>query len=173
VPPDRLPTSHLTNSHELTFRNIIGSLSSENGAISAELCVYGLTDDIAVFGAPDDHDECQRYEEFTAAAAMTIGKLSDAAAPPPLLGLDADPAAFISALEERERHHAHALAAYLLSLECEWQPCTMHNGGRFLTILDGADGIKGGMSGSPIININGEAIGLVSTGGAGFNVNPS
>ena len=59
--------------------------------------VAGRHPDIAVFGAPDGHNECERYEEFTAAEAITIGKLPDAAAPPPLLGLDADPAAFISA----------------------------------------------------------------------------
>ena len=129
-----------------------------------------------MFGAPDGqelYDEFAEYERFTA-AAMTIGKLPDVAAPPQLLGLDADPAAFISALEERASHDVDAsAAAYILSLDEEWQPCTVRNGGRFLAICDGADHVEGGMSGSPIINTNGDAIGLVSTSGAGFSMNPS
>jgi hypothetical protein len=175
VPPESVPTPHLANSNELYIPNVIGSLFSEQGAISAELYVYSLTDDIAVFGAPDIqelYDECAEYEQFTA-AAMTIGKLSDIAAPPQLLGLDADPAAFLSALEERRQYQARTEAAFILSLDGEWLPCTVHNSGRFLAICDGADHVKGGMSGSPIINTNGDAIGLISTSGAGFSLNPS
>ena len=60
-----------------------------------------------------------------------------------------------------------------MSLDGEWQPCTVHNGGRYLMTCDGADRIRGGMSGSPIIDTNGDAIGLVSTGGENDNLNPS
>jgi hypothetical protein len=49
---------------------------------------------------------------------------------------------------------------------------TLHNGGRFLSIkLEG--GVKRGMSGSPIIDVNGAAIGLISTSGGELSWNPS
>lgn len=63
--------------------------------------------------------------------------------------------------------------AFMLALDGEWQSCTVYNGGRFLVVRDGAGSIKSGMSGSPIIGINGAAIGLVSTGGTAMNMNPS
>src|SRR5450631_1329141 len=56
-------------------------------------------------------------------------------------------------------------AAWVLSLDRKWQPCLIHNGGRFLSIKDRK--IEGGMSGSPIIDANGAAIGLISTGSGG------
>ena len=63
--------------------------------------------------------------------------------------------------------------AFMLSVDGEWQSCTLYNGGRFLVIRDGAADIKSGMSGSPIVDTNGAAVGLISTGGAAGNMNPS
>jgi hypothetical protein len=58
----------------------------------------------------------------------------------------------------------------VLSLDGEWQSCTVHNGGRFLRITNhGKNSIKGGMSGSPIIDATGAAIGLISTGDGDMN----
>ncbi len=174
VPSDRIPTPHLSNgASELTFPNIIGPLGG-TPTICGELCVYSLTDDIAAFCEPEGglEDEYMQYVDFTDAAAMKIGKLPDRATPP-RPDLDAGQAAFNSRLEEREQDDAHTEAAFILSLDGEWQPCTVHNGGRYLTICDGADQIRGGMSGSPIIDTNGDAIGLVSTGGEDSNLNPS
>ena len=161
---------HLTNSSELTFDGFIGSLFSKQGTIAAELCVYSLVDDIAAFGAPDTRDdlyECAEYEQFTA-TAMTIGKLPDRAAPRQPRSVQR-----LSIHGWRKNGDAHTEAAFILSLDGEWQPCTVHNGGRYLTICDGADQIRGGMSGSPIIDTKGDAVGLVSTGGEDSNLNPS
>ncbi|QIG97525.1 trypsin-like peptidase domain-containing protein [Bradyrhizobium sp. 6(2017)] len=167
------PSPHLANSPtELAYPNIIGPLASNKQTIWAELAFDNLADDVAVFAAPDGqelYDELADYEAFTA-AAMIIGKLPDVVAPS-LPGIDADPTAFASALEEWTRHDADAsVVAYVLSLNGEWQRCTVRNGGRFLRIVNQAGNhIIGGMSGSPIIDENGGVIGLVSTGDGDMN----
>ena len=48
----------------------------------------------------------------------------------------------------------------------------VHNGGRFLWIKTD-HGFQSGMSGSPIINDSGAAIGIVSTSGGDANIAPS
>ncbi|SDJ17589.1 MULTISPECIES: hypothetical protein [Bradyrhizobium] len=158
LPLERLPTPHLANSiNEYTFEDIIGPLHAKKLTIWGELCMFNLTDDVAAFAAPDDqelYDQCARYEEFTGAAAMALGKSPDVLAP-----------------HLWEDHPG--TTAFTLSLKGEWQCCTVYNNGRLLVITEGADAIKGGMSGSPIIDINGAAIGLVSTGSDSHNKNPS
>jgi hypothetical protein len=153
-PRFRYPKPHLANSiGELTFPKIIGPLGSKERTIWAELCTLSLIDDVAVFAAPDGQelsDRCDEYETFTR-AAITIGK-PPAVIPP--YQWDATP----------------GTAAFVLSLEGEWQRCTVHNGGRFLRITNQRDNhIRGGMSGSPIITETGAAIGLISTGDGAMN----
>ena len=62
VPDDRLPTPHLWNGpRELAFPDFIGPVG-DTPTIRGELCVYGLTDDIAAFSVPssDIEDEYER-----------------------------------------------------------------------------------------------------------------
>jgi hypothetical protein len=156
LPRYRIPRPHLANSvPELTFRNALGPLASKQRTIWAELCAISLTDDFAAFSEPDAqvlNEQHEQYEKFTE-PAMTIGK------PPEVV-------------EPNEWRITPGMAAWVLSLDCEWQPCTVHNGGRFLSIkLEG--GIKRGMFGSPIIDANGAAIGLISTSGDELSWNPS
>jgi hypothetical protein len=144
------PTPHLANSvSELTYKKFIGPLTAKKRAIWSELVVDSLTDDIAVFAAPDGqelYDQCDAYEAFTAAAAITLGN---------------SPAIIASYLW----NETPGTPAFVLSLHGEWQRCTVHNGGRFLRITNQiGNHIIGGMSGSPIIDNNGAAIGLISTG---------
>ena len=55
--------------------------------------------------------------------------------------------------------------AFLLSLNNQWFPCMVrHAPNGMLSIYDAANGIAGGMSGSPIIAENGTAIGIVCLG---------
>ena len=139
VPREGIPTPHLWNgASELTFENLIGPLGAEP-SIWGELCVYGLTDDIAVFGEPagDLEDEFERYVEFTDEAALVIADAPDVGTETP---------------------------AFVLSLDGTWQRCTALNDGRFLRISSAARIIETGMSGSPIVDENGAAIGLISTG---------
>jgi hypothetical protein len=61
-----------------------------------------------------------------------------------------------------------------LSTASEWQPCVVYNGGRFLT-LKTEHKIEDGMSGSPIIDDKGAAIGVISTardGDFNFDLGP-
>jgi hypothetical protein len=156
LPRDRIPTPNLANSvPELTFPDIIGKLASRRTTIWAQLCAFSLTDDFAVFSEPDGqelYEQCEEYKKFTK-VAVTIGKPPDA-------------------VEFYKWKATPGTAAWVLSLDREWQHCTVHNNGRFLSIqLDG--GVKGGMSGSPIIDANGAAIGLISTSGGDLSLNPS
>jgi hypothetical protein len=148
LPRSRYPRPHLANGlSELTFPKIIGPLGSKERTFWGELCAISLTDDLAVFCEPDGQalwDQCAEYEAFTETAIM-IGKPPDALA---------------SYLWKSDP----GMAAFVLSLDGEWRACTVHNGGRFLSIING--GVKGGMSGSPIINADGVAIGVISTSDA-------
>jgi hypothetical protein len=157
LPRRRDPRPHLGNSiNELTYPNFVGPLGAKHGTVWAELCTLSLTDDIAVFGAPDNQelsDQADQYVAFTATAIQ----------------IAASPAA----VEPYKWHALPGAPAWVLSLDGDWLRCTVHNGGRWLT-LDGVP-IKSGMSGSPILNADGAAIGLISTGNEGFgrNTHPS
>jgi hypothetical protein len=156
LPRKTWPDPHLANSvRELTFLKFIGPLGAKHGTIWSELCVLNLTDDIAVFGEPDWQfdKEGKRYEKFTT-TALSVG------ASPPIV-------------PPYQWDKVPGSKGFVLSLDRKWLPCTIHNTGRFLT-LDGVK-IEGGMSGSPILNADGAAIGVISTGneGRGNNTHPS
>jgi hypothetical protein len=160
APLEQLPRPHLANSSsELAFKGMIGRLSSKRQTIWAELCVFGLTDDVAVFAAPDAQDlpdQNAQYERFTNAATMIgIGRPPSLSAP-------------INGKPRRGRPHGCSRST------ANWRSCVVHSTGRFLSITSGARGIiEGGMSGSPIIDTYGAAIGLVSTGDYSLNRHPS
>jgi hypothetical protein len=144
LPRSRYPSPHLANGvDELTIPRIMGPLGSKR-AIWAELCVLSLTDDLAVFTGPDGQEHSDRhhdYEQFTA-TAIPVGE------PPPI-----DPSC--------EWGGVPGAPAWVLSLDCSWLPCTVYGNSRFLTVR-GAK-IRRGMSGSPIVDAAGAAIGLIST----------
>ncbi len=144
------PRPHLANSAtELTVPNFLGVIGGEQ-TIWCELAVDNLIDDLAVFAAPDDQElseQCERFELFTAdATALKLGQAPEVVA---------------SYLWET----MPGAPAWVLSLDGEWRPCTVHNGGRFLTIDHPAQLVESGMSGSPIIDAQGAAIGVISTTG--------
>jgi hypothetical protein len=147
LPAERLPTPHLANGiRELTFPEFIGSLAKRaKQTIWGELCVFSLTDDVAAFREPDGQElykQAAEYGEFIDAVAFKIG------APPPLV-------------PPYKWKTVPGTPAWVLSLDCTWMPCTVHTNGRFLTTR--GTKIESGMSGSPILNANGAAIGLIST----------
>ena len=55
-------------------------------------------------------------------------------------------------------------SARVLSLDGEWIECTVTASAQWLGV-DQEELVAGGMSGSPILSLDGRAIGLVSTGG--------
>ncbi len=166
-----IPRPHLANgTTELTFPKIIGALSDRKARmIWGELCVASITDDLAVLRAPDDGDpilnvECTEYKKFTKPAI----RIARPPAPAQYLNVPRKDLAALGLQFDPD-----PMAAFILSLDGEWQSCAVQNTGRFLIIGDGGENIKSGMSGSPIINIDGAAIGLVSTGDRTLNMHPS
>jgi Trypsin-like peptidase domain len=141
--PD-FPTCH-SSSHteERTYKALLGSLG-EKPAVWAECLFADPIGDVAVLGPPDDQqpsDEFEAYETLVDAAA----KLQIADAP-------------------------QNGSAWLLSLDGRWCRCTVRHSGSILWISNAADGIVGGMSGSPIVADDGSAIGIVCTSGGGIGV---
>jgi hypothetical protein len=151
LPRWRYPRPHLANgASELTLPRIIGPLGSKRHkrTISAELHFLSLVDDVAVLGEPDGQvlwDECDQYNGFTE-QAISIGR-------PP------------RPHQSYEWTVENETSAWLLSLEGQWLRCTVQNIGRLLSVRQGYEWIKSGMSGSCIIDDNGAALGTVSTGG--------
>ena len=95
--------------------------------------------DIAVLSAPDNQILPEQVDAYEV--------LMDATTPLPV------------------DHSPGDKAAWLLSLDGEWFPCRVHYPGRALWILDAVEGIMAGMSGSPILAENGQAIGVCVAGG--------
>jgi Trypsin-like peptidase domain len=157
LPRSRYPSPHLGNSgSDLTFPRTIGPIGAKKRSIWGELCVLSLTDDIAVFAAPDEQalsDRYDEYEQFTN-MAMSIGP------PPPTV-------------PPYEWDSVPGAPAWVLSIDRSWTPCAVHNNGRFLSVSGVS--IESGMSGSPIVNADGAAIGLISTSSDDdtFNMHPS
>jgi hypothetical protein len=56
-------------------------------------------------------------------------------------------------------------SAWLLSLDRRWVPCGVEHIAGPLIITEANDGIRGGMSGSPILNDTGLAVGVVCISG--------
>ena len=166
----RLPAPHLARDEaERTLANLIGPLGStsrKQRPIWASLLFVDPMSDIVVLEAPDGQElfeENDQYEKFT-----------DAIDPLPIgdMPLPAMPRVVRGSNDILELLPWPSTSAFALSLKRGWQPCTAQFTGQFL-ILDGPDAIESGMSGSPIINDAGAAIGLISTGGTEFNLNPS
>jgi hypothetical protein len=128
------------SAHERTYPNLIGPLAAPQPGICAECLFVDPVADIAVLGGPDGqelYDEANAYEEFVEAASTLKG------------GTMAPGRA----------------EAWLFTLGSLWVRCiVLHRGGP-LWISDAAEPIEGGMSGSPILDDAGAAIGIVCCAG--------
>jgi hypothetical protein len=109
---------------------------------SLRLFIDPITD-IAVLGPPDDQELPSQKEDYEklVQAALPL-KLSEPAENGP---------------------------AWLLSLNNNWFQCTAYQSGGGLWISETAEGIQGGMSGSPIISDGGAAIGVLCCASAGVD----
>lgn len=148
----RFPQPNLAfHVREWTFPNVMGPIGTNRGTISAELCVFSLVDGVAVFGEPKglEHEyEAHQYERFTA-AAMPVAE-------PPTA-------------QACRWSNGSGSKGWVPALDGTWLSCSVHNSGGCL-MLDGVE-IKPEMSGSPIVNDDGAAIGVISAGerGGGYN----
>lgn len=132
------PCHSASYTEERTYKNLLGPIG-EKPAVLAECLFADPICDVAVLGPPDGQeffDECEAYETLMDAA--TVLPIADAPRDGP---------------------------AWLLSLAGRWFRCNVRHGGGRLWISDAADGIVGGMSGSPIVAEDGSAIGIVCTSG--------
>jgi hypothetical protein len=169
---------HLGNGiNELLVKNLIGPLAPKRHErkIWAELCGLSQTDDLAVFCEPDNQafglgDEPERYRQFTDRGVLAVAP-SPAVVQPYLWEWPGRwPGRYDTATT------VPPVDAFVLGLDLTWKPCTVYNTGRFLTLLGVP--IEGGMSGSPILNAEGAAIGVISTGNESYrhpgdNTHPS
>lgn len=140
-----LPPANLSSfTEERTFKSLLGPLSAKP-SIWAECLFADPIADIAVLCSPDNQElpeEAERFDELVEAATA----LAIAAA-------------------------GNAKKAQVLSLNAEWLAVTIEARAPWLMIAE-ADKIASRMSGSPIINTRGEAVGLISTSGTAGSLNP-
>jgi hypothetical protein len=149
-----LPPAHAaSHSEERTCRNGIGTLGSEPN-VSAEWEFIDPVADLAVLGEPDNEevdDEGGAYAKLTESAkAFKLGRLHFRRPPVPSFGEFMRPA--------RPRATSEAL---MQSLDGEWFSCRVSNTGRRLLIEEAAQPFQSGMSGSPVILLDGSAVGVV------------
>ena len=134
----RLPVPHPWATEERTYRNQSGR-SGTKPCVWAECVFVDPVADIAVLAQPDGQELFEEYEAFDE------------------LVKSATPLQIATCLPRFESQ------AFLFSLDNDWFPCKAI-GHRRLCIKDAGKGILGGMSGSPILNHEGAAIGVVSCG---------
>jgi hypothetical protein len=135
--PPRTPAAH---TYQRTYGNLLGPLGGEL-TVYAEVLFADPVADIAVLGEPDGQE---LYEENKAYCQLMTDE--------PLL---------MSPAPETSR-------AWLLSLEGEWFECdAWHQSEGPLWIRNAAEPIVGGMSGSPILNDDGAAIGVLCVSSKG------
>jgi len=132
--PELPPAHPWAHSHEKTYR-LLGPLGSAAPSILAECLFVDPVADLAILGAPDGQDE----------EAEAFMDLIEAATVLPM------------------GNPIRSMPGWLLSLDCRWIPCTLKPK-RGLWISEAKEGIKGGMSGSPILLNDGSVVGVVSCG---------
>ena len=120
---------------ERTYDQLLGRLADRKPKVRAECVFADPVADIAVLAAPDSQmfpDEYGAYEELTEEA--------------PALGI-------VDAPEQGR--------GWLLTLEGRWVACVVGHYGGPIEISDATEPIMGGMSGSPILDSDGAAMGVV------------
>jgi hypothetical protein len=129
-----LPTAHPASfNHERTYRSLLGPLG-ERPTVDAECLLVNPIVDLAVLGSVENQwnpPAAEAYDRFA----------------------ESRPHLRLGAIRQR-------CAGWVLSLQQEWQPCTVDvgGGGSSLTLIDAR--LSGGMSGSPILAADGNAVGV-------------
>ncbi len=131
------PSLSVSYTEERTYEALLGPLGGER-KVWAECLFADAIGDLAILGPPDNQELWDQAEDYVA-LMETPFSITD----PP-----------------RGRS-----PAWLLSLEDRWYRCTVSHNGGMLGVLGAAEGIVGGMSGSPIVANDGSAIGVICTSG--------
>jgi hypothetical protein len=130
---------------EHTKPKFVGPLGAEP-TIAVEILFWDPITDIAVLGEPDNQElaeECEAYEAFLKQA----GRIPIAPLQLPLQAGDWE----------------RTSPVWMLSLEGEWFRCDIQDNVLMLSVSHAEKPIEGGMSGSPILDQSGAALGAVST----------
>lgn len=129
------PAAATSFTHERTYPELLGPLDNRAPKVGAECLFADPIGDIAVHCSPDDQ---AAYEEAAAFEKLTedVPSLRIADAP-------------------------ECAPAWLLTLDRQWARCKAKHFGGPLWIESATVPIMGGMSGSPILNADGGAIGVL------------
>lgn len=136
--PSLPPPVSFSHTEERTFPKLVGPLGS-NPMVWAECLFVDPIADVAVLGAPDNQQFPTQSDEYE--------KL-----------VDGMPVCSVGEAPRKTR-------GWLFSLEGHWFSCSLQHVGGPLWASDALDGIRGGMSGSPILMDDGKAVGIVVSGG--------
>jgi hypothetical protein len=157
LPPPH-PWSHIP---ERTYGSLLGPLGKTKPAVYAECLFADPLADIAVLISPDNQelgDEAAAYDELMESVARPF-PVADA----PQEGVERielpGGGPFGGIIEVPTPGRGDAL---LLTLDGKWIKYAVERRGMWLSIKD-EKRVKRGMSGSPIVSMNGRAIGLVSS----------
>ena len=154
--PEMPPATSLSYLDERTYEGLVGPVD-EAPTHTAEILFVDPVADIAVLAEPDNQalpEDNERFYEWLAGVA------DDGADFPAL------PMGEIETTTPYDRRDGNirSASAWLLSLDLKWFRCRVIAPGRSIAIDEQEQPIRGGMSGSPIVDDTGRAIGLVSNG---------
>ena len=136
----RLPPANAASyPEERTYHDLIGPLDGES-TISCECIFCDPVADVAVVSNPDSEEFPPEYDAFEQFIVATES-----------LKLSAHP------------EHAE-LPAWLIDLDGHWVSCRAHLNSKGMSLTEVVDDIQGGMSGSPIVTVEGAAVGVVGQG---------
>jgi hypothetical protein len=157
-----VPPPHLGRFlEEYTFAKVVGPLGEKPHA-SAECVFVDTIADLAVLGSPDNQalsDQAGEYVALTAALpAISL------AIPPAAVDRKARRESKMTRAEFLKRFESRA---WVLSLDGQWFECaaTYSEGGMLTIRTKGSKRVVNGMSGSPVVTLDGVALALVSTSG--------
>jgi len=147
------PAQAAWSSEECTYAQLLGPLNAEL-TVWAECFFVDPVADLAVLGTPDNRDlwdEAEAYGEFVEETVpLALGTLL----------LAPERRAMPDGYPIWGPHFAKS-DAWLLALSGQWFSCRVTVSERIIEISNAAEGIRGGMSGSPIIAPDGRAIGII------------
>lgn len=133
----KLPPAHgMSDTSERTYESLLGNLDGSKRRVSAECLFVDPVADIAVLGCPDNQELANEADAYNALTGDLPG------------------------LQIREARRG---PGWILALDGPWEPT------RLEVSWDGGlstDPTRPGMSGSPILNRFGRAVGIVALGGS-------
>ena len=152
--PKMPPCLSFAFEEERTYPALLGPLDNDP-TVWAECVFFDPIADLAVLAAPDGQDF---YEESIAYDALVDAAIPLAIGKVPLTRRRIEmPGGYEPILGPLEWQGE----AWLPSLDRRWYRCDIRAGSRGLIIPSAAERIEGGMSGSPIVSHDGEALGVI------------